>query len=498
MNYFNNKNYKKITASIFFIFIAIIPNIFGQTNYATTVLYKDYIKIITLKVPEITLINYTESNAANNLLSAKAISDVKLYIDAGASGMKKSFSGYNDMIPYSSIEANGPKVAIGLESLIAQSGTRLKLELAHNSYFGDINMAQSGLDMLLGGNLSTNNFKYYAPKITLQVAQPLLRDFFGKLDMYQIKDSEYALTIAKLKRDFDNKAVISEYEKLYYRWIMLNNLLQFYKEAVREAENFENLVYKRYENKLVDNDNYQNAKTQTLNYKNAYDNLKLNLKTLIRNIEFFIDTDNIEPDYNEWNIALQNIEKQNISAIRFDTTSQGQICYETQKRAKYALEITKNDSLPDLSLVGSVSFSAFDEGGYFKSFSAMTNAEYFVGFKFSYPLGGKESKAKISKAQDTINMLQADYEKTSRDFDLKIGSYIDRFDTYKKLIINKKELLTSTYSKLKTQNEKFNQGRVSVEDITSTQLDIVILKTELINLEYELIGVVIDYKLASL
>lgn len=483
------------------ILISVVP-LFTQTNENNIINYNTYINIIKELVPEMKLTATAETNAENALLKAKGIGDVNLDLEAGAIGMYKSFEQYS-IIPNVNLESDGARVGIGLSSLIPYSGTRWSVKLEHSSYFGNLNVGDINLPTGLPAGfpqtttitgLSTNNFKYYSPSIKIEVAQPILRDFFGKLDMYPIKDAEYSLRVAKLKRQIDDRSVIVSYKKIYYQWIATEKAMNLYKGMIKEAEAFENQIYRRYQNKLIDNDAYQNAKRQTLQYKSAYDTYELNLKRIMRNINFFIPITNVKPDDMDWNESLSNAIDTTLKELPFLDTLQGKMAYELKIRAEYALDAMNNNSLPDLALVGSVSISAFDKSGYFKSFSAMTNIDYFVGLKFSYPIGGRDSKAKLETAKNSLYAVSADYERVRKDYEVQIGTYYDQFDIYKKLIINKKEQIKALKSRIDTLNQKFNEVRLPVDELISARLDLVVSESELLSLEYNLISSVFDYQ----
>lgn len=480
-------------------------SIFSQTNENNIISYNAYIETIKELVPEMKLNASAEANAENELLKNRGVSDVKLDLEAGAIGMYKSFEKYS-IIPNANLESDGARVGIGLSSLIPYSGTRWSVKLEHSSYFGDLNVGDINIPVNLppamgGGSfnsaingLSTNNFKYYSPSIKIEIAQPLLRDFFGKLDMYPIKDAEYSLRVARLKRQIDDRSVITSYKKIYYQWIVSEKVMTYYKNMIKEAEVFENQIYRRYQNRLIDNDAYQNAKRQTLQYKSAYDNYQLNLKKIMRNINFFIPLTNIKPDYKDWDESMSNAMNTELEEPPFLDTIQGKMAYELKVRAEYALDAMKNNSLPDLALVGSVSLSAFDRSGYFKSFSAMTNIDYFVGLRFSYPLGGKDSKAKLEMAKNSLYAVSADYERVKKNYEVQIGTYYDQFEIYKKLIENKKEQIKALTSRINTLTQKFDQVRLPIDELISAKLDLVISESELLSLQYNLISALFDYE----
>ncbi|WP_297285645.1 TolC family protein [uncultured Brachyspira sp.] len=481
-----------------FLFL-LSSSIYTQTN-AEKLSYAEYIERIKNIIPEMKLTAIQESNAYNNLTKAKSSGDVKFDLQAGAIGTQKHFDEYN-IIPTADFMHNGMRIGAGFSGLIPYSGTRWSVKIQHDSYFGDLKMGEVEIpvDTPLGTvvgrlpNLSTNNFKYYAPSIEIQIAQPILRDFFGKLDMYPIKDAEYQLTIAKLKRIIDDNSVLTSYQKIYYQWIMSTKLIKLYDEMIREAKAFENQIYKRYTSGVIDNDAYQNARRQTLKYREARNKSELILKKIIRNIQFFIPEENVEPNEDDWETMLETSINAKINVVPFLESAQGQMAYQLKLRSEYALSIMKNNSLPDLSIVGSVSLSTLDDSGYFNSFSTMTNVEYFVGLMFSYPIGGRDAKAKMEDAYNALTAVTADFDRVNRDFDVQIGTYYDEFEAYKKMLEDKKLEVQALASRVRTQNERFRQGRLPVDEIINARLDLVNARAELLNLEYMIISTVMDY-----
>ena len=481
--------------SLFFNFF-----IFAQTNEYTILHYTQYMERIKALIPEMKLTASQESNAANNLTKAKSSGDVKFDLQAGAIGMQSHFDEYS-FFPTSDFNYNGFRIGAGFSGLIPYSGTRWSIEIKHDSFFGDFNTGDISLPVdtpfgTINGklpNLSTNNFKYYYPSIKIQIAQPILRDFFGKLDRYPIKDAEYQLTIAKLKRIIDDNSVLTSYQKIYYQWIMARKLIALYDEMIREAKTFENQVYKRYTSRVIDNDSYQNAKRQTLKYIEAKDKSELMLKKIIRNIQFFIPEENIIPNEDDWTQTLDTSINAKVDIVPFLESAQGQMAYQLKLRSEYALSIMKNNALPDLSIVGSVSLSSLDDSGYFKSFSSMTNVDYFVGLMFSYPIGGRDAKAKMEDAYAALNAVTADFDRVNRDFDVQIGTYYDEFEAYKKMLENKKLEVNAIVSRIRTQNTKFRQGRLPIDEIINARLDLSQARAELLNLEYMIISTVMDY-----
>ncbi|TKZ23543.1 multidrug transporter, partial [Brachyspira catarrhinii] len=223
---------RKIIAVLLIVF-GFSFHLFSQSNN-TVLTYNEYMGKIESLIPEMKLTASAESNAYNNLIKAKSSGDIKFDLQAGAIGMQNHFNQYS-ILPESDFHYNGFRVGAGFSGLIPYSGTRWSVEIRHDGYFGDFESGDISLIPMQNIpplNFGTNNFKYYSPSIKIEIAQPILRDFFGKLDRYTIKDAEYQLTIAKLKRMIDDNAVLNSYRKLYYQWIMARKLIAFYDDMI--------------------------------------------------------------------------------------------------------------------------------------------------------------------------------------------------------------------------------------------------------------------------
>ena len=182
-----------------------------------------------------------------------------------------------------------------------------------------------------------------------------------------------------------------------------------------------------------------------------------------------------------------------IETVPFLESIQGQMAHQLKLRAEYAMTIIKNNSMPDLSIVGNLSLSALDDNGFFNSFASMTNLNYFVGLMFSYPIGGRDAKAKMMDAYASLNAVSADYERVNRDYEIQIGIYYDEFQSYKKMLEIKKREINAIVSKINTQNEKFKQGRIPIDEIINSKLELAKARAETLNLEYSIIRTVMDY-----
>lgn len=472
-----------------FLSIFLSMHLYGQTNSnnTNTVSYSSYMEAIRDLIPEMKINAVAETNAEMNLLNAKGSGDVNLTAQLGAIGTYGANSTVSAMGGQSA-EATGIRAGIGVSSLIPYSGTRWSVNLTHNSYLDG---------RIYYGNGGSDKFQNYYPSLTIEVTQPLLRNFFGALDRYPIKNAEYSLTIAKLQRRLDDTSVLASYQKIYYQWIMYEKLLSYYRSMYITARNFENQMRARYQNGLIDNDSYQNARSQTMVYSDYYAQNRVYLDSLLTSIAFFIpDITNYSPDHAAWDAYLNlgsNMEMENVA---FGDSVNGQIAYQSRLQAEYVLEAMKSGNLPDLSIVGSVNLNGItpNTSGYFKSFGSMTNVDFFAGVQFSYPIGDRANKAQYKLAENSLYGIIAQYEQLEKNYNTQLQTYISRFSAYKNLMESKRAQIRAINSRIATQMQKLEQGRVEVDDLLTSRLELVNSQTQLLNLQYEFITTIFDYR----
>lgn len=468
--------------------IFLSMHLYSQTNITNTVSYSTYMESIRDLIPEMKINAVTETNAEMNLLSAKSSGDVNLTAQLGAIGQYGNLSSGSMMSPSTtSVEAIGIRAGIGVSSLIPYSGTKWSVNLTHNSYLdGKIYTASESV-----------KFKNYQPSLTIEVSQPILRNFFGALDKYPIKDAEYALTIAKLQRQLDDASVLVSYQKIYYQWIMYEKLLSYYRSMYITARAFENQMRDRYQNGLIDNDSYQNARTQTMIYSDSFAQNRVYLDSLLTTIAFFIpDITNFSPDHSVWDAYINLGNNMEMEEVPFADSINGEIAYQSKVRAEYTLSAMKSGNLPDLSIVGSVNLNGItpNTSGYFKSFGSMTNVDFFAGLQFSYPIGDRANKAQYKLAENSLYGIIAQYEQLEKDYNTQLATYIYRFNAYKNLIASKRAQIRAINSRIATQTQKLEQGRVEVDDLLTSRLELATSQTQLLNLQYELITTIFDYR----
>ncbi len=447
----------------------------GTTNYVT---YDAYMNSIKKHLPSVQLNILDVESSKNNLMRTESIGDINLSANLGVVGTQGQ---QLSLLPLSSTPPSGigPYSSIGVGSLIPYTGTTWQLSLTNTTMFFT----------------STDNVAY-KPAINLSISQPLLKNFLGMSDRYSINDAKFAVEIAEDTSVISNNSLLVAYQKIYYQWIGLEKSLEGVYKALDNAKKFETRTRSRYYSGLIDNDSYQLSRAQTFQYTDMLTQYEENIISLINTLRFFITNDGVlRPDHEQWNVDLEKAMAKKPEFVPFHTSSYGQVANKNGERIANSIAIKKNLTLPDLSLVAGVNLGADDyNSGYFDSISKMTNLDYYVGFKFSYPIGDKSSRANLRDAEIELEKFNMQYRNMILDYNSKMRDVILRYDAIMSMIETKKNRIASLESALRTQTTKYNQGRISITDLIETENSILTETLNMNDLEFQLINNYFDYK----
>ncbi len=446
----------------------------GSTNYIS---YDSYINSIKNRLPSIELNVLSIESSENNLTRAKSSGDVNLGLSLGALG-SLGYGAYTSSVAETGFSHAGLGTGLSIGSLIPYSGTTWQVSLTNSTlYYLDLDKT------------------VYQPTIVLTVAQPLLRNFFGMNDRYQIEDARFAVEITKETSEISNNYLLVAYQKTYYQWVGLEKSLEGINAAYENAKKVEAETLRRYRSGLVDNDVYQQSKAQTFYYMDLITQYREQILSLINTLRFFIDDSGIiRPDHQQWTDDLEKAMAEEPEFVPFNKSSYGILAEKNGMRIANNIAIQKNLSLPDLSLVGSISTGADDNTGYFTSISSMTNLNYFIGFQFSYAIGDRASKANLRDAEIELDKFNSEYRNMVLDYNTRMQNYRLRYNAIVNLMDTKKNRIASLESALVTQNTKYRQGRIELSEVMDTEIDILSEKLNLNDLEYQLINNYHDYR----
>ncbi len=447
----------------------------SATNYIT---YDAYMNSIKKHLPSVQLNILDIESSKNNLMRTESMGDINLSANLGVVGTQGQAL---SLLPLASTPPSGigPYGSIGVGSLIPYSGTTWQVALTNTTIF------YTGTDSVV-----------YKPAINIAISQPLLKNFFGMSDRYSIRDAKFAVEIAEDTSTVSNNSLLVAYQKIYYQWIGLEKSLEGVDLALSNAKRFETRTRSRYNSGLIDNDSYQLSRAQTFQYTDMVTQYKESIVSLINTLRFFITNAGVlRPDHEQWAVDLEKAINEKPTFVPFNVSSYGVLANKNGERIANSIAVKKNLTLPDLSLVAGVNIGADDyDSGYFGSISKMTNVDYYVGFKFAYPIGDKSSKANLRDAEIELEKFNMQYRNMILDYNSRMRDVMLRHEAILTMIETKKGRIASLESALRTQNTKYNQGRISITELIETETAILTEKLNMNDLEFQLINNYFDYK----
>lgn len=464
--------------STILLFFGIAMNLCGEAKIPTQskkepLKFNHYLTSIIEALPEIKANGMNLLFQANAIQSAKSLSDLSL-----KGGAKYSNNNQYAMMPsLISGKTESYDAYAALNKKLTSTGTELSLGI-------DYTKTQYQYHSIPG-------FSTYNPSVSLTLKQPLLYNFFGKIDRYAEKNEEMKLDIEKVKLLENNKSALNAYKKLYFQYLFYQNSVKNLEEAIKNSKSLRDQVARNLKFNLAEDDDYQGTVASVLNYEQQLQDYQTILKHIEKQMAVYIETEKVTPDENEFEKYLDISLKTRYENFPFEKTNFSKIMDLSFKRLLYAKGVYENKTLPELYLVTGVaqknlstkSASAFD----------LPDTDYFIGFEFTYRFGNNEAKSNLENINLQIQSLKYEYAVTLNAYKKNLAKILEYSGGLKNSLEKKVLYLKSLNQKLAAETRKYRQGRLKLSYIIDTENAIANAKTEIVSLKYQLISYYIDY-----
>jgi outer membrane protein TolC len=262
-----------------------------------------------------------------------------------------------------------------------------------------------------GGGISPNPF--WTSELTLQVTQPLLRDFGADVNRarIEINRNNQRIGLADYREQLEKN--VSDTERTYWQLVQAMRDVQIADELLRRTLSTGDLLWKRRGQDVgrqqlsQANSSIETRRTILIRARARVRDLSDQLKRLINDPEFPVASNILilpadqalgeEVQFNEVdqiNTAMENRHELGQQQLRVDN-------------AGIAADVAKNNLLPQLNMVGSLGFQGLDEDwpgavGEQWEFNAI---DYTIGLQLEIPIGNRAARAIWKRAQ--LQRLQA-------------------------------------------------------------------------------------------
>jgi outer membrane protein TolC len=284
---------------------------------------------------------------------------------------------------------------------------------------------------------------FYESDITLQLTQPLLRNFGYGVNHARIVINRLNQKVSLLEFRKAVEQNATDIEKDYWQLVQAERDIHILQELIAQTESTYNILLNRMQQRL-DVSQLQVAQAQTrlesrraqlLNFKSQARDLSDDIKRLMSDPEFpvtsavvILPADPPLEEQMEFNLQDQiNTAMEN----RFELGEQQLKVDE----ADVTISVAKNNLLPQLDFIGSVGAvgGAGNYGDALKKNSDFNHFDYTAGFKLQIPLGNRAARAiwkrTILERMQAIEQYRVFIEQVATDVKTSARSVATSWDT---------------------------------------------------------------------
>ncbi|MEK7790188.1 MAG: TolC family protein [Deltaproteobacteria bacterium] len=333
--------------------------------------------------------------------------------------------------------------------------------------------------------------KYWDPRLELTITQPLLKNAFGTNDRRELKRARFQAEISKQGSKEKIEGAMQAISNLYWELSAAASHREIKKQALADAERLLSANQKKLKLGLVEKTdllaseaNVSARENDLLIAQNQWDFAHTHLKIALRD------------DSGDVIVAKDPLKHKEVTPAFEESIRKAFHQRKDYKIAKEELQfkmashgIRKNALLPELNVTGMVAYNGLDPE-YEKAIEDVGTFDfptYFIGATLTFALENHEARGAYQKSR--IEKLQALYrvEKLENEIRLDIAKKIELLKTHGLQVKTSDRISRLLKQKKIAEEEKFNQGRSSINFVVQSQEDYLVSQSNAIQvlLNYE-------------
>jgi len=461
---------KQFLSLILIVYAAGTASAEESITAKTTISYNDYIIEIEKSLPELKSNEMNILLAENKVKSAKSGGDISL--NAGGNVFStRQYSGINNKG-----DVNGYDYSAGLSKTITTTGTTVS---------GTYNYSKNDYSNFS----SISDYTAYEPSVSLKITQPLLYNFFGRVDRFSENNAKMQLEIAKSQLQENNRSVLNAYKKLYFQWIMYNEIVKNLDDAIRNSNTLKEQIKRKVNAGLADNDDYQSSITSVLSYENQRRGYLTSLNNIESQLNIYLKNRAAVPDDNAFSEYFKHAGASGLIEVNFKNTTSAKMMDLTMQNYAYSKGVYENRLLPELNVFAGMTRKDISESPSYNT----KDTDYNVGFEFKYSLENNSAESSLKDVEIQIQSLEYEYSAAQNSYRKQLLNYIESSNGITEQLANRKKTLQALESKLVTERKKYSQARLSLSYVINTENSITSERNSIVLLKYQLIGNYLDY-----
>lgn len=428
-----------------------------------------------------------------------------------AQGMYKSARGFYDpSIGLSAMHTHSEEAQVTTIFGTKTKTSTIGLDVHQNIFTGGkITLSAEGEKIDSNSIFATLNPSYKS-KLSLDVSQSLLKNFWGKQDKEAVFLARQGVKIT----DFAVKEQIARFivtvNQLYWNLVLSQKRLEIMEDSLARAEKLLSHNRKRFAMGLVEETDILQLEAvvaiRQVDVLKASDSA-LDAEDALKSAMYIEGVENqqsivpiesfVVPD-KEVSIGLIE-DIQSIALVKRWDINQARIAIENKK---YSYNARKNERLPRFDVTGGVAYTGVGEkeGAAYDSAKSGNHPVWYSGLSLQMPIGNRDASGQYVSARHDYENARLSVRKLEQEILKETKADFRRVKTSFKNIHASAKVEKLQKRKLVLEEEKFRQGRSSINMVIDFQNDLQYARLQALQsmIDYKLALITLDFTKGTL
>ncbi|MCP4912252.1 MAG: TolC family protein [Oligoflexia bacterium] len=315
--------------------------------------------------------------------------------------------------------------------------------------------------------------------VSAQVSLDLWKNFLGRSANKKYESLKNSSERAKFESSINKKAFTQNLRKLYWSLVANNEALVITEKLLVSSKKQVEQAQRRFREKIADSGEVARYKSQVASRSAQIVSLKYQRENLIQSLKELI------PELSDKDIKLgtYNVEQQvqkvlactgtiaQNQAPPMENTFYDEVLSLVKKERDNELKVSNLYNHADVKLISEVKYFGKDLGSSetFDDFQDNKQRSYSVGLSFNIPIEGKKRTTKEILEKMNHKKYGAMEDETLSKIQAYHGQIIKTVSLLREIVKNQQENTYHLSQSLKTSQRKFNQARLSVQQLVQEQ-----------------------------
>ena len=351
-----------------------------------------------------------------------------------------------------------------------------------------------GMDVIIGSEYSKNTlhqnsvFQYDRATIYSELKIDLLQNFMGRLDKTILSESRIRQNITQFVKENAINNFLFEVSITTLNFLKHKELILLQGSRCSNLQNLHKINQKKFNDKIIDLQNYLQSKVQYQNCINTLQQLKSETPKLYNNIMMLIIAKDSEQE--DHNIIINNISWPEIEYIPKNNNN---IASNPSLRiAKFLVNANYKKyqqslyrKMPELTL-STIAANKSQEYLQINDIHNYNHPSYEVALNLKIPFGTNKNKLHAQSHQAEYKLQQGEFLRLTKQLQLQYNNNISQFEQYSSLYTTKQEEIKLRKRIFAEKQKDFLVGRIDTNNIIDAQDKLSFAQQEILAIKYNI------------